>query len=193
MGIIPFCRAKKATIYVGMDNEIFLIFRESPSVCFLQKIPATKMNSIGFVPDIMIKIGVIKPDKGQIVAAPVESVPDLEDEDTTADDLPLNRWLDLAAELAGEGKLRLALRAFYLATLAGLAEHGLITIEKFKSNREYEIELRRRAHQKAKLLTDFTTSREVFERVWYGLYTIKQPQLDDFAALQKRMITLAQS
>ncbi len=131
--------------------------------------------------------------KGQIVAAPVESVPDLEDEDTTADDLPLNRWLDLAAELAGEGKLRLALRAFYLATLAGLAEHGLITIEKFKSNREYEIELRRRAHQKAKLLTDFTTSREVFERVWYGLYTIEQPQLDDFAALQKRMITLAQS
>ena len=131
--------------------------------------------------------------KDQIVAAPVESVPDLEDEDTTAYDLPLNRWLDLAAELAGEGKLRLALRAFYLATLAGLAEHGLITIEKFKSNREYEIELRRRAHQKAKLLTDFTASREVFERVWYGLYTIKQPQLDDFAALQKRMLTLAQS
>lgn len=131
--------------------------------------------------------------KGEIIAAPVESVPDLEDEDTTADDLPVNRWLDLAGEFAGKGKLRLALRAFYLATLAGLAEHGLITIEKFKSNREYEIELCRRAHQKEKLLTDFTTSRQVFERVWYGLYTIKQPQLDDFAALQKRMITLAQS
>ncbi|MGD8962649.1 MAG: hypothetical protein PVF29_15450 [Desulfobacterales bacterium] len=131
--------------------------------------------------------------KGEIVAAPVESVPDLEDEDTTAADLPVTRWLDLAGELAGKGKLRLALRAFYLATLAGLAEHGLIAIEKFKSNREYEMELRRRAHQKEKLLTDFTTSREVFERVWYGLYTIKQPQLDDFAALQKRMITLAES
>ena len=131
--------------------------------------------------------------KAAIVAAPAESVPDLEDEDTSAADLPVNRWLDLAGELAGKGKLRLALRAFYLATLAGLAEHGLITIEKFKSNREYEVELRRRAHQKENLLTDFTTSREVFERVWYGLYTIKQPQLDDFAALQKRMITLAQS
>jgi hypothetical protein len=131
--------------------------------------------------------------KAAIVAAPVESVPDLEDEDTSAADLPVNRWLDLAGELAGKGKLRLALRAFYLATLAGLAEHGLITIEKFKSNWEYEVELRRRAHQKQNLLTDFTTSREVFERVWYGLYTIKQPQLDDFAILQKRMITLAQS
>ncbi|MGD9236985.1 MAG: hypothetical protein PVF09_09935 [Desulfobacterales bacterium] len=130
---------------------------------------------------------------GEIVAAPVESLPDLEDEDTSAADLPVNRWLDLAAEFAGKGKLRLALRAFYLATLAGLAEHGLITIEKFKSNREYEIELRRRAHQKEELLTDFTTSRQVFERVWYGLYTIKQPQLDDFAALQKRMMTLVQS
>jgi hypothetical protein len=131
--------------------------------------------------------------KGEMVAAPVESVPDLEDEDTTAADLPVNRWLDLARELAGKGELRLALRAFYLATLAGLAEHGLITIEKFKSNRDYEIELHRRAHQQKKLLTDFTTSREVFECVWYGLYTIKQPQLDDFAALQKRMINLAQS
>jgi hypothetical protein len=130
--------------------------------------------------------------KDEIVAAPVESVPDLEHEDTTAADLPVNRWLDLAGELAGKGKLRLALRAFYLATLAGLAEHGLITIEKFKSNREYEIELRRRAHQKEELLTAFTTSREVFERVWYGLYTIKQRQLDDFVALQKRMTTLAQ-
>lgn len=130
--------------------------------------------------------------KGEIVAAPVESVPDLEHEDTTAADLPVNRWLDLAGELAGKGKLRLALRAFYLATLAGLSEHGLITIEKFKSNREYEIELRRRAHQKDELLTAFTTSREVFERVWYGLYTIKQRQLDDFVALQKRMTTLAQ-
>ena len=131
--------------------------------------------------------------KGEIAAAPIESVPDLEDEDTTAADLPLNRWLDLAGEFAGKGKLRLALRAFYLATLAGLAEHGLITIEKFKSNREYEIELRRRAHQKEKLLADFAISRRDFERIWYGLHTIKQPQLDEFAALQKRLIIHAQS
>ncbi len=129
----------------------------------------------------------------EIVAAPVEPALNLEDEDTTAADLPLNRWLDLASELARKGSLRLAIRAFYLATLAGLAEQGLITIEKFKSNREYEMELRRRAHQKENLLTDFTRSRQVFERVWYGLHAIRQPDLDNFAALQKRMITLAQS
>ncbi len=131
--------------------------------------------------------------QAEIQAMPVESALDLEDEDTTAADLPVNRWLDLALELARKGSLRLAMRAFYLGTLAALAEHGLITIEKFKSNREYEIELQRRAHQKEKLLTDFSRSREVFERVWYGMYAIKQLDLDNFAALQKRMITLAQS
>ena len=130
--------------------------------------------------------------KAQIAAAPVETAPDLEDEDTTADDLPVNRWLDLARELAAKGSLRLALRAFYLASLAGLAEHGLITIEKFKSNREYEIELHRRAHQKQNLLTDFAQSREIFDRVWYGLRSIRESELENFAALQKRMITLAQ-
>ena len=118
---------------------------------------------------------------------------DLEDEDTTAADLPVNRWLELARELTRKGSLRLAMRAFYFGTLAALAEHGLITIEKFKSNREYEIELRRRAHQKENLLTTFTRSREFFDRVWYGMYAIAQPDFDHFAALQKRMITLAQS
>ena len=129
----------------------------------------------------------------EIQAIPVEPTLDLEDEDTTAADLPVNRWLELASELARKGSLRLAMRAFYLATLAGLAEHGLITIEKFKSNREYEVELRRRAHQKKKLLTAFARSREVFEHVWYGMHAIKQPDLDHFAALHKRMITLAQN
>ena len=131
--------------------------------------------------------------KTEIVASAIEPAPDLENEDTTADDLPVNRWLDLARELARKGSLRLAMRAFYLATLAGLAEHGLITIEKFKSNREYETELYRRGHQKENLLTDFSQSRKVFDRVWYGMHAIQQSDLDKFAALQKRMITLAES
>ncbi|MDX1707545.1 MAG: DUF4129 domain-containing protein [Desulfobacterales bacterium] len=131
--------------------------------------------------------------QAEIAALPADITPDLENEDTTADDLPPNRWLDLARELAGKGSLRLALRAFYLASLAGLAEHGLITVEKFKSNREYEMELQRRAHQKQNLLTDFAQSSEIFERVWYGLHAIKESDLDQFAALQKRVISLAKS
>ena len=128
----------------------------------------------------------------EIVAAAVESTPDLEDEDTTADDLPANRWLDLARQLAEKGSLRLAIRAFYLASLADLADRELITIEKFKSNRDYELELRRRAHQKEGLLPAFSKSRQIFERVWYGMYKISRPDLDNFAAIQEKVMALAQ-
>jgi hypothetical protein len=131
--------------------------------------------------------------QAEIAASAVESTPDLEDENTTADDLPVNRWLELARELTEKGSLRQAIRAFYLAILADLAAHELITIEKFKSNREYEIELRRRAHQKEGLLKAFSKSRDVFERVWYGMYKISRPDLDHYAAIQKRLMTIAQS
>jgi hypothetical protein len=131
--------------------------------------------------------------QAEIAATAVESTPDLEDESTSADDLPVNRWLELARELAEKGSLRQAIRAFYLAILADLAAHELITIEKFKSNREYEIELRRRAHQKEGLLNAFSKSRVVFERVWYGMYKISRPDLDHYAAIQKRLMTIAQS
>ena len=131
--------------------------------------------------------------RDEIMAAAVESTPDLEAADTTADDLPSNRWLDFARQLAEKGSLRLALRAFYLATLAGLAEHELITIEKFKSNREYEMELHRRAHQKKDLLPAFSKSREIFECVWYGMHKIQRADLDNYAAVQERIMTIAQS
>ncbi len=131
--------------------------------------------------------------QAEIFAAAVQSTPDLEDEATMADDLPSNRWLEFAHEMADKGSLRLALRAFYLAILAGLAEHGLITIEKFKSNREYEMELYRRAHQKKALLSAFSKSREIFECVWYGMYKIQRSDLDNYAAVQKRMMTNAQN
>lgn len=131
--------------------------------------------------------------QAEIAATAVESIPDLEDESTTAGDLPANRWLELARELTEKGSLRQAIRAFYLAILADLAAHELITIEKFKSNREYEIELCRRAHQKEGLLNAFSKSRDVFERVWYGMYKINRPDLDHYAEIQKRLMTIAQS
>ena len=131
--------------------------------------------------------------QAEIVAAAVESTPNLENDDTAADDLPVNRWLELARELTEKGSLRQAIRAIYLAILADLAAHELIKIEKFKSNREYEIELRRRAHQQEGLLKVFSKSREIFECVWYGMYKISRSDLDHYAAIQKRLMTIAQS
>ena len=129
----------------------------------------------------------------EMAAAAVESTPNLEDDDTAADELPVNRWLEIARELTANGSWRLAMRALYLATLANLAENELITIEKFKSNQEYQNELYRRAHHKEALIHAFSKSRAVFERVWYGMHEVNRPDLDQYAAIQKRMMTIAQS
>jgi hypothetical protein len=125
------------------------------------------------------------------VAAGVPPPPDLNDESTKADDLPANRWLVLAEELTAKGELRLAMRALYLATLAYLAEHQMITIEIYKSNREYEQELMRRAHERKELLTIFAKSLNMFERVWYGMYHIPRSEFNDYAENQKRILTFA--
>jgi hypothetical protein len=124
----------------------------------------------------------------EAVAAGVAPRPDLNDEGTKADDLPANRWLLLAEEFSTKRELRLAMRALYLATLAYLAEHEMITIEIYKSNREYEQELKRRTHERKELHIIFSKSLNLFERVWYGRYRIQRAEFDDFAANQKRIL-----
>lgn len=128
----------------------------------------------------------------EIVSARAAPTPDLTDESVKADDLSTNRWLALAGELAEKGELRLAMRALYLATLAHLAGHEMITIEVYKSNLEYERELKRRAHEHKELLAIFSTSLNFFERVWYGMYRITRPDFDDYATSHQRMMTFAE-
>jgi hypothetical protein len=118
-------------------------------------------------------------------------LPDLNDESTSADDLPANRWLVLAEEFTAKGELRLAMRALYLAMLAYLAEQELITIEVYKSNREYEQELKRRAHDREEMLSIFSKSLNLFEHVWYGMYRIPPADFDDFSMNLKRIWAFA--
>ncbi len=122
------------------------------------------------------------------VAAPT---PDLRDESIKADDLSTNRWLTLAADLTERGELRLAMRALYLASLAHLAENDMITIEVYKSNREYELELMRRAHEHKEILQNFSKSLNFFERAWYGMYRIARTDFDAFAAEHQRILAFA--
>jgi hypothetical protein len=129
---------------------------------------------------------------GEMVSARAAPTPDLTDESVKADDLSTHRWLTLAGELAEKGELRLAMRALYLATLAHLADHEMITIEVYKSNREYEHELNRRAHEHPELLAIFSTSLNFFERVWYGMYRIARPDFDNYATSHQRMMTFAE-
>src|SRR5207248_6536024 len=64
----------------------------------------------------------------EIASEAVASVPDLADENVTAGQLPEDDWIRLARELMGRGELRLALRAYYLAGLAHLAQREMIRV-----------------------------------------------------------------
>ena len=103
-----------------------------------------------------------------VVSEPIQPVPDIHDENVGADQLPEDSWTKLARELLERGELRLALRAFYFASLAHLASRNLISIARFKSNRDYERELRRRGHSFPDLLPVFGDNLGSFERdlVW---------------------------
>ena len=104
------------------------------------------------------------------------------DEKLAADALPEDGWTRLGRELLARGELRLALRAFYLASLAHLASRQLISLAKFKSNRDYERELRRRGHSLPGLLTVFGENVLVFDRIWYGMHEINQELVAQFMA-----------
>lgn len=118
---------------------------------------------------------------------------DLTDEKVSAAELPADRWLGLAREMIEKGDLRLAMRAFYLATLARLGDLELLSIEFFKSNLDYKRELDRRVHEKVDLRGAFIRSIHLFERTWYGLKAIDRSDLDEFAALQEKIIRYAES
>jgi hypothetical protein len=118
--------------------------------------------------------------------------PDLTDDSVQADDLPANRWLDLAKELMAKGSLRLAMRALYLATLSFFAEKQVLTIEIYKSNRDYESELRRRFSDRKDLISAFAETVTVFDRVWYGMHAISQRDLESYFADQERIMALVE-
>jgi hypothetical protein len=125
----------------------------------------------------------------EIAAEPLAPAPNLADENVAADQLPGEGWAALARELIGRGELRLALRAYYLATLAHLADRNLIALARFKSNRDYERELQRRGHALAALLGVFSDNLFIFERVWYGRHEVTPEMLRDFAGNVERLRT----
>jgi hypothetical protein len=119
-------------------------------------------------------------------------LPDLNDEGITADELPQDRWMILAEEMIQKGALREALRAMYLGTLSGLGERGLITLARYKSNRDYREELKRRAHDRDELRTLFADNVDLFDRAWYGRFRLTKEDLRGFHRNHERISTLVQ-
>lgn len=121
------------------------------------------------------------------VSEAIFPVPDVADENVGADQLPEEGWIQLARELLQRGEFRLAMRAFYLSSLSHLATRNLISIARFKSNRDYERELRRRGHSFPELLSVFGDNIAVFERIWYGMHDVDQDIVSHFAANVERI------
>jgi hypothetical protein len=126
---------------------------------------------------------------GAIASEPIQLAPDLADENLGAEQLPEDGWTKLARELLERGEFRLAVRAFYFASLAHLSERNLISLAKFKSNRDYERELRRRGHSFPELQALFGENVSVFDRIWYGLHELNADLVARFAANVERLKT----
>jgi hypothetical protein len=113
--------------------------------------------------------------------AGAEAVPvvRLDEEGLSADRLPEEAWLELAAQCLREEKLRLALRAFFLANLAWLGRLEFLSLDPGKTNREFELELRRRARAFPEARELFSANVAGFERAWYGQHDVSRRQVDE--------------
>ncbi len=122
-----------------------------------------------------------------LASEPIQPAPDLSDENLGPDQLPEDRWTTLGRELLERGELRLAMRAFYLGSLAHLASRQLISLARFKSNRDYERELRRRGHSFPQLQSGFGENVLVFDRIWYGAHEINSELVQQFLTRVEQM------
>ena len=113
--------------------------------------------------------------------------PDLADEEIEADQLPDNEWYALARQKMAAGEFRQAQRALFLAILSYLAAHRFITVERWKSNTDYEKELGRKAKRLSELPALFAQSRLGFERCWYGADSVTSGDLENYKRVYERI------
>jgi hypothetical protein len=138
---------------------------------------------------LWLLFNVLKIRRNTVVATaePVQPAPDVADESVGAERLPEDGWMQLGRELLAKGDLRLAMRAFYLASLAHLAAKNLVTLAKFKSNLDYERELRRRGHALPELPPLFSENVSAFDRVWYGMHEVTEELVNRFILRVERL------
>jgi hypothetical protein len=106
--------------------------------------------------------------------------PDLREESVSPEELASSQWSRLGEKLLDQGETRTALRAFYFSTLASLAEKELLTVSGYKSNRDYEREVKRRAHFSPGLGSAFSENVSILERTWYGMHPAEVEAVDRF-------------
>jgi hypothetical protein len=113
--------------------------------------------------------------------------PDLLEEGIDANQRPDHEWYALAREKMAGGDYRQAQRALFLAILSCLAAHHFISVERWKSNTDYEKELGRKAQHLSGLPAMFAQSRLGFERCWYGANSVTAEELETYHRLYQRI------
>lgn len=78
----------------------------------------------------------------------------------------LDEWLQMADQLAGQGKYREAVRCLYLACLLKFDEHGIARFDRGQTNWEHLARIRSSPNMPPNL--DFEQATQMFDRVWYG-------------------------
>jgi hypothetical protein len=123
------------------------------------------------------------------VPEPSTTSADLEDESILASDLPENEWITIAHDLLERGEVRLGLRAMYLAALAHLADRGIISLARHKTDREYERELASRGESLKEITSAFKDLTGVFEKAWYGMHATSSEALEFFIKRHQEVMT----
>jgi hypothetical protein len=137
---------------------------------------------------ILFAIRVLKTKRPRLPVPVADSEnPHREHEGIAADELPDDEWYKLASEKIAAGDLRQAQRAIFLAILSRLASRRFITIERWKSNCDYENELARRAKHLPELPQLYVESRLGFERCWYGPGTLTPQELEKYGGIYERI------
>jgi hypothetical protein len=113
--------------------------------------------------------------------------PDLAAEEVEANQLPDDEWYALAREKMAEGEFSQAQRAFFLAILSYLASRRFITVERWKTNTDYEKELGRKVKHLSELPALFSLSRLGFERCWYGEERVTPADLEKYNLVYERI------
>jgi len=123
-----------------------------------------------------------RPPETAMAGGPLAASP-LDAEDVNPLDLPEQGWIEMAESSLRQGNWRLAMRAFYLASLSWLGRREFITIHPGKTNREYETELRRRTRAAPRMRELFAGNVAAYERCWYGMH---DPLPEDVMEFRRR-------
>ena len=130
------------------------------------------------------------------LSVPLAIVPLPDLSNAVASERSEDEWFALAERLEGEGELRLALRAAYLALLAGLGQREWLTIRRDRTNREYLAEFTRRWRRRPQAAVEvrleipekLRSSLRLFDRVWYGSHGLTQAAVAAYRQGQQELL-----